>query len=1098
MTVEFALFLSPEGIALAHRQPAGHWALIDEAPLDGDDLDAGMAALKSAATARGGAEAPVLLVLPDDQVLYTSFMAPTDDVAQVEARITEGLDGMTPYPVSDLSYDWRPIEEDRVKVAVVAKETLGEATEFAAAHGFKAAGFAAMPPAERFPAMPLFGEARNDRGLDGSGMAFGSDDWVEPEPPAKEPEPEAAPEDKTAEAEATEDATKAKAEAKPEPEAKPAPDANPEADPDANPEPGPETGEAPAPPPVPAPAKAAKPDAIPPGAKASEPDAGETPEPDETHPPAGETVAQDTPPHDTAGEEDTLTPIADPTLDHPIAPLAPEDEDQPEAPPVAPPRPQARMEPEPEPEPDPQPEPAQATAPEPDPTPDPTPTREAMQASEPPSAPTATRGKVDGAPARPLTADKPTELPPRPTRAMGTPGATAPTAPEDEGDTTSTPAFGFAARRGKAAKPESTAGELVSTRRSRLGFGAAEGAETGPVLHPDAAPAMAATPASPARPGNRLAAQLARVRDASKARPQAPATPPAPDRRTEHAPAFGTAPATPRETAPEDTSAFDEAGRGFGFSRRRGTPPPPSPSRSANGDNAFTSGLLARKPAEQSGPSFRTGLILTVVLLILLAVIAVWSALFLPDSPMARLFLGGSDSETASAEGASFTAPPTAVTAPPAFGALDVGAVELQGPPRTPEAAPVEEPPEPEVETAAVVAAPEPEADPEPEVAAGTTTGREAATPEEVLAEALAIAQGTLPDIDADLDLPPLPPLPEEMLPSLEETERIYAEDGIWPRTPERPTISALSNVNDVYIASIDPDVPTVDAIAMAAPGVNIAEQLRRVPPPPPFGVTPDRDARGLVQPTPEGVLTPEGAFVVSGAPPVAAIPRPREIEPSEAPTPQIDADEAILGTFAPQPRPADLEETRERQVLGGFSSSELAGLRPDPRPLSAQEAAARASLFPQGAPTLDADAAAETADAAPPAPEIAGTRLAIPASRVPPVRPSNIAAIVAAAAEAPAPAVAPESIARAPSIPANADVTRAATERNAIRLREVNLIGVTGAPSDRRALVRLPSGRFVRVGVGDRLDGGRVAAIGEASLQYVRNGRNVTLEIPG
>jgi hypothetical protein len=35
-------------------------------------------------------------------------------------------------------------------------------------------------------------------------------------------------------------------------------------------------------------------------------------------------------------------------------------------------------------------------------------------------------------------------------------------------------------------------------------------------------------------------------------------------------------------------------------------------------------------------------------------------------------------------------------------------------------------------------------------------------------------------------------------------------------------------------------------------------------------------------------------------------------------------------------------------------------------------------------------------------------------------------------------------------------------------------------------------------VGVGDRLDGGRVAAIGEASLQYVRNGRNVTLEIPG
>ena len=68
---------------------------------------------------------------------------------------------------------------------------------------------------------------------------------------------------------------------------------------------------------------------------------------------------------------------------------------------------------------------------------------------------------------------------------------------------------------------------------------------------------------------------------------------------------------------------------------------------------------------------------------------------------------------------------------------------------------------------------------------------------------------------------------------------------------------------------------------------------------------------------------------------------------------------------------------------------------------------------------------------------------------------------------------------------------------RNAIRLRDVNLYRRDGTPSNRRALVRLPSGRFVRVGVGDRLDGGRVAAIGENSLQYVRNGRNITLDIP-
>jgi hypothetical protein len=99
---------------------------------------------------------------------------------------------------------------------------------------------------------------------------------------------------------------------------------------------------------------------------------------------------------------------------------------------------------------------------------------------------------------------------------------------------------------------------------------------------------------------------------------------------------------------------------------------------------------------------------------------------------------------------------------------------------------------------------------------------------------------------------------------------------------------------------------------------------------------------------------------------------------------------------------------------------------------------------------------------------------------------------------EAPAAVIEAAAIAPAPSIPSNADVARAATQRNALRLREVNLIGVTGTASDRRALVRLPSGRFVRVGVGDRLNGGRVAAIGASTLQYVRSGRTVTLDIPG
>jgi hypothetical protein len=742
---------------------------------------------------------------------------------------------------------------------------------------------------------------------------------------------------------------------------------------------------------------------------------------------------EEAPPPAPVAEDEQPHPITDPTLDQPIAPLAAEPE-----PASAPLPPAATNAAEPE-----LPLPASAT-------------------------PKASRGKIEGPSQRPITAERPDETPSRPSAAPTlTTGPMPEATAEDSAESATGPVLGFAARRGKVPKPETATGDLVSNRPSRLAFGASTEGDAPPVLHPDAAPGRA-TPV-PARPGNRLAAQLARVRDASKLAPQTSAA--EPSRSPAPLDDLAETDEIPEVAAHEAATTEQE---GFGFTRRRpgdATPPPAAP---ASGDSAFSSGLLARKPVEAAGPSFKTGLILTLILLVLLALIAIWSALFLPDSPIARLFGGGDrDSSVVIDDPLDAPAPPLASTAPPAMGALDTGTAEPEAQDSALAAA--------ETEAATVEAALDPVEPVEP-------------VEPEALAEAA--PEPVLPDIDADLDLPPLPPLPEDMLPSLEETERIYAEDGIWPRTPERPTLAALSTSNEIYVASIDPEVPVTDAIALADPALDPGELLRRVPPPPPFGVTPDRDARGLVTPTPEGVLTPEGAFVVLGRPSVEAIPRPREEAPAtEAEVPQIDVEDAILGTFQPTPRPSDLDETRERQVLGGFSTTELAALRPGPRPVSAQEAAAQASLFPQAGPQAAEEAPDTEAVAA--APVIEGTPRAVASSRLPAARPGNIEALVAAA-QATAPAVPQEAIARAPSIPSNADVTRAATERNAIRLRDINLIGVTGTPNDRRALVRLPSGRFVRVGVGDRLDGGRVAAIGENSLQYVRNGRNVTLEIPG
>ncbi|MCW1934747.1 hypothetical protein [Pararhodobacter zhoushanensis] len=164
-----------------------------------------------------------------------------------------------------------------------------------------------------------------------------------------------------------------------------------------------------------------------------------------------------------------------------------------------------------------------------------------------------------------------------------------------------------------------------------------------------------------------------------------------------------------------------------------------------------------------------------------------------------------------------------------------------------------------------------------------------------------------------------------------------------------------------------------------------------------------------------------------------------------------------------------------------------LAALRPQRRPTD---------LVPEAAPEPQVDLAGATAEA-------------VAQSPVPGARPDDITerarALLAAAAAAPrAPEVVETgagetaSSARDPVIPSSASVARQATETDAIRLNRVNLIGVFGTPQSRRALVRMSNGRVVRVAVGDRLDGGQVAAIGEAELRYVKNGRNEILRIGG
>ncbi|GGB04058.1 hypothetical protein [Allosediminivita pacifica] len=311
-----------------------------------------------------------------------------------------------------------------------------------------------------------------------------------------------------------------------------------------------------------------------------------------------------------------------------------------------------------------------------------------------------------------------------------------------------------------------------------------------------------------------------------------------------------------------------------------------------------------------------------------------------------------------------------------------------------------------------------------------------------------------------------------------EEAAATYAATGIWQRGPNGPLEPAPTLLGDVYVASIDPEVTQQDAVAL--PATDDLVQEAALPDPgltPPPGMVFDLDARGLVRPSAEGTRAPSGHSVFTGLPPAVPPdrnPAPQEEETTSEETPGAVPEEA-LPEIRPEARPDDIVESRERAQLSGLSRDELVDIRPVRRPPTAQEEATAAN------------------------PSSPATEQAVTASLVPLGRPRDMAAIVeqadatitqAAAAPAPQRSVQPD-------IPSNTNVAREATVTNALNLRQTNLIGVYGTPENRRALVRLPNGNYEKVKVGDRIDGGRVAAIGEAQLRYVKGGRSITLDMP-
>ncbi len=309
----------------------------------------------------------------------------------------------------------------------------------------------------------------------------------------------------------------------------------------------------------------------------------------------------------------------------------------------------------------------------------------------------------------------------------------------------------------------------------------------------------------------------------------------------------------------------------------------------------------------------------------------------------------------------------------------------------------------------------------------------------------------------------------------------LYAATGIWQQVPEIAEAPALISLDEIYIASIDNSDLSQDAVALpAAPEVAHDPEPDTLSSPVSVGRDFTLDSRGLVVATPEGTLNPDGVMVYLGRPAVVPPATPERGEPEIAAA-EAEAENARLASLSrkrPKLRPSDLLERAERALLGGLSRAELASVRPRARP---------ASLKTEEQENQPVSA------------------LAIVTSKSPRARPSNFANLVdraqrrqtsVPAATAAAVTVAPVTV--APSLPSSASVARQATVTNAINLRNINLIGVSGKPTDRQALIRLPSGRYRKVRVGDRIDGGTVVAIGNSQLQYQKRGTNTTLKLPG
>lgn len=387
----------------------------------------------------------------------------------------------------------------------------------------------------------------------------------------------------------------------------------------------------------------------------------------------------------------------------------------------------------------------------------------------------------------------------------------------------------------------------------------------------------------------------------------------------------------------------------------------------------------------------------------------------------------------------------------------------------------------------------------------------------------------------ADFDTPVVAPV--------EPTPTALAEEPAAPIPEPAPVTGIVPVAVPGVAASTDPQndpqdeifLAAMDAPPLAPDPLSLPQPDARGDPlpaaqlaPPPFGTIYQFDADGLIRPTPEGIITPEGVLLIAGKPP--RVPPPRPVAIAAAASPPAAAPEGLPVATEPFPSDPSLAGARPKSRPDGLvpapapsagddaslaptADSRVASLKPRARPVTAVAAGEQARLASASA-SVAAQTQLAVVDAS------TGAQPSILISRKPAPRPRDLSRSVEAAVAAavrspeaePAPAVSegaapkkpqdeadnePEVASAMPQLPTRASVAKQATFVNAINLSRINLIGVYGTQSSRYALVRLANGRYKRVETGDSIDGGRVAAITSTEVRYQKGSKMVTLALP-